>query len=72
MGINQVLQKEGISWEECICFGDSTNDIKMLEMAGMGVAMGSATDYVKSFANMVTASVYDNGVARALQEILKL
>ena len=44
----------------------------MLEMAGMGVAMGSATDYVKTFANMVTASVYDNGVARALQEILKL
>ena len=72
VGINQVLQKEGISWEECICFGDSTNDIKMLEMAGMGVAMGSATDYVKSFANMVTASVYDHGTARALQKILNL
>ena len=72
VGINQVLRKEGISWEECICFGDSTNDIKMLEMAGMGVAMGSASDYVKSFADMVTTSVYENGVASALNTILHL
>lgn len=70
VGINQVLQREGISWEECICFGDSTNDVKMLEMAGMGVAMGNASDYVKSFAKKVTTSVYEDGVATALEDIL--
>lgn len=72
VGINQVLQKEGIAWEECICFGDSTNDIKMLEMAGMGVAMGNASDYVKSFATRSTTSVYDHGIATALNDILNL
>lgn len=71
VGINQVLLKEGIHWDECVCFGDSTNDVKMLEMAGMGVAMGNASDYVKSFANRVTTSVYDHGVANALKDIFQ-
>lgn len=70
VGIHQVLQKENISWNECICFGDSTNDTKMLEMAGLGVAMGNASDYVKSFADEVTTSVYDNGIANALDKFV--
>ncbi len=69
--ISQVLRKENLTWEECVCFGDSTNDIKMLEMAGMGVAMGTASDYVKSFADMVTASVYEEGVAKGLKKIFQ-
>lgn len=72
VGINKVLELEGLSWDECICFGDSTNDLKMLEMAGMGVAMGNASDYVKSFANRSTTSVFEDGIANALNEILNL
>ena len=70
VGINQVLKHLNLSWEECICFGDSTNDIKMLEMAGAGIAMGNASDYVKSFANIHTTSVYDHGIANALNNLL--
>lgn len=72
VGISQVLKKENLTWDECICFGDSTNDIKMLEMAGMGIAMGNASDYVKSFAKKITSSVYEDGIANALKTILDL
>ena len=41
------------------------------EMAGMGVAMGTASDYVKSFADMVTSSVYEEGVAKGLKKIFQ-
>ena len=50
-GIELVLNKNNMTWKDTICIGDSTNDIGMLEKADIGVAMGSATDYVKSFAN---------------------
>lgn len=69
LGIQAILDKEDISWQETICFGDSTNDIEMLEKAGIGVAMGSATDYVKSFANFSTTSVYEDGIANAFKKI---
>ena len=42
----------------------------MLEMAGAGIAMGNASDYVKSFANIHTTSVYDHGIANALNNLL--
>jgi hydroxymethylpyrimidine pyrophosphatase-like HAD family hydrolase len=40
--------------------------------AGLGVAMGNASDAVKSRADYVTSSVDDDGIARALDYILSL
>lgn len=68
VGIEQILKKENLSWKDCVCFGDSTNDIQMLKKAGLGIAMGNANDYVKSFADKVTANVYDEGVAQGLKK----
>lgn len=61
---------EGLSWDDVIAFGDSTNDIRMLEKADLGIAMGSASDFVKSFANRTTTSVYANGIFNAVKDIL--
>lgn len=69
-GIEVVLDAIGATWEQTICFGDSTNDIQMLEKADIGVAMGTATDYVKSFANFSTTSVYEDGISNAFKKIL--
>ena len=69
-GIQAVLDYEGLDWEDAIAFGDSTNDTQMLEKAGIGVAMGSATDYVKSFADMETTDVYHDGIYNAVKQIL--
>ena len=44
----------------------------MLEFAGVGVVMGNASQELKLSGWKVTASNAENGVAKALQEILGL
>ena len=45
--------------------------IHMLKKADIGVAMGNASDFVKSYANFATTSTYDNGIYNAVTKILK-
>ena len=58
-----------IDSSEIMAMGDANNDIEMLQFAGLGIAMGNASDYVKSLADAVTASNEEDGVARAIVEI---
>ena len=55
---------------EIIAMGDANNDIEMLEFAGLGIAMGNASDHVKSLADAVTASNEEDGVARAIEKYI--
>lgn len=58
----------GIPAEDTIAIGDSENDIGMLRAAGIGIAMGSALDYVKEAADDVTGSVEEDGVYHAFRK----
>ncbi|MGV8281256.1 HAD hydrolase family protein, partial [Pseudomonas aeruginosa] len=53
---------------DIMAMGDANNDIEMLQFAGLGIAMGNASDHVKSLANDVTASNEEEGVARAIEK----
>ncbi|MBZ2049269.1 HAD hydrolase family protein, partial [Streptococcus sanguinis] len=55
---------------EIMAMGDANNDIEMLQFAGLGIAMGNASEYVKSLANDVTASNEEDGVARAIEKYI--
>ena len=55
---------------EIMAMGDANNDIEMLQFAGLGIAMGNASDYVKSLADDVTASNEEDGVARAIEKYI--
>lgn len=66
-GIREVLRYYGIKQEETMAFGDGGNDLDMLLYAGIGVAMGNAEDEVRKTADYVTASVDNDGVAKALK-----
>ncbi len=48
-------------------FGDSENDLAVLEAADVAVVMGNAHDNVKELADYVTDAVEDDGVATALE-----
>lgn len=50
-------------------FGDSGNDLDILGMADVAVAMGNASDEVKAIADYVTDDVCDDGVATALERL---
>lgn len=60
----------GIKMEEVICIGDSENDLSMIEYAGMGVAMGNGEDYVKEAAQYITDTNNNDGVAKAIEELV--
>ena len=63
MGQNDILP------EETMAFGDSENDIEMLEFVGMGIAMGNATDDVKHAADHVTDDIDEDGIWKALVKL---
>ncbi len=56
--------------EEIVAFGDNHNDIGMLRLAGLGVAMGNAHEEVKAVADYVTGSNTEEGVAAAIEELI--
>lgn len=58
----------GIDLTETMAFGDGGNDVPMLKVAGIGVAMGNASDSVKAAARFVTAHVDDHGIQKALMQ----
>ncbi|WP_104178525.1 Cof-type HAD-IIB family hydrolase [Cryobacterium sp. Y50] len=62
-----LLEHLGIQAESAIGIGDSTNDLEMLQVCGVGVAMGNATDEVKMHADEVTTAVLDDGVWNAFR-----
>ena len=64
--IEQVLSSGNFERSETMAFGDAENDIKMLEFVGTGVAMGNATDPVKSIADYITTDIHDDGIKNAL------
>ena len=69
VGVTKLLDKLGIAPDEAVAFGDGLNDIEMLSMVGMGVAMGSARDEVKQAANRVTFSAEEDGVRYGLERL---
>ena len=57
--LKMLAEKLGFKLEECIAFGDSENDMSMLEAAGISFAMESAKPHVKAVADFVCDSVED-------------
>jgi hypothetical protein len=66
----ELVSQRGIDPAQVIAFGDHLNDLSMLHFAGMGVAMGNAEQEVRDRADHVTASNDDNGIAKALRELV--
>lgn len=64
--IDLLLDHLGLTREQSIAIGDSYNDLEMLAVAGVGIAMGNAPEDVKSHADEVTTTVLDDGVWNAL------
>lgn len=60
----------GISPEEIMVCGDSNNDFEMIQMAGLGVAMGNAIEEIKQVANFITKTNEEDGVAYAVEQFV--
>ncbi|WP_163468394.1 Cof-type HAD-IIB family hydrolase [Fusobacterium sp. IOR10] len=69
--ISEILEKEGISLEETIAFGDGLNDKEMLELVGKGLVMGNASEKLKKALpnNEVIGTSDEDSEARYLKKI---
>ncbi|MBY0120872.1 Cof-type HAD-IIB family hydrolase [Bacillus sp. S/N-304-OC-R1] len=68
-GIKLMIERLGIDIEDVYAFGDGLNDIEMLKAVGTGIAMGNALEEVKLAADVITASVNDNGIWEGLKKL---
>lgn len=64
-----LAQRFGVPREETLAVGDSGNDISMLRWAGVGVAMGNATDDVKAVADWIAPPVMEDGLAVVIERL---
>ena len=65
--IKFLKEKMNINTNEIIAIGDNMNDKKMIENAGLGIAMGESTPVVKNIADKITDTNCEDGVAKALE-----
>lgn len=69
-GILKALEYLEIPLENSYAFGDGDNDVEMLETVGCGIAMGNASDRVKSYAKEITDTVANDGVALGIEKYI--
>jgi len=62
--IRHILAHYRLDRAEAIAFGDSHNDIEMLQAVGTGIAMGNATPQLKAVADHVCGPVSEDGIYR--------
>ncbi|GIL55625.1 hypothetical protein Vafri_11159 [Volvox africanus] len=66
-GLSWLLEHLGVDPAHVMALGDGENDVEMLQMAGLGVAMGNAGPKAKSAADVVLEETNDeDGVAKAI------
>ncbi len=67
IGIKKVLEHYGLDIKDTYAFGDGLNDIEMIQLCQVGVAMGNAVDELKAQADITCKPIDKNG----LEDILK-
>src|SRR5690625_964697 len=68
--IRSICKRLNLSMNEVMAVGDSLNDLKMIEQAGLGVAVKNAQQIIIESADYVTATNNNHGVAKAIENFV--
>ena len=66
-GIQEICRLLSIAHENTYSFGDSTNDLDMLEYTAHSAAMGDGMQQAKDAADFVTAPLMEDGIYKACE-----
>jgi len=66
--ISKIAEHMGIDMSQVMAFGDGSNDISMIDAAGVGVVMANASDIVKAHADILAPSCDEEGVAYIIEK----
>lgn len=70
-GVFELARALGLTLDEVAALGDDENDVDLIAAAGLGISMGNALPEVKAVADCVTLNNDLDGVAHAIDQILK-
>ena len=70
-GLQELLKRWDIKSQEIMAFGDSENDVEMLELAGIAYAMENADDKAKAVATALAPANIQGGVYQVLENWLE-
>ncbi|WP_353856665.1 Cof-type HAD-IIB family hydrolase [Bacillus sp. Bos-x628] len=70
--LTRLADRLGIPLSNTAAIGDSLNDRSMLQVAGVGVAMGNARKDIKEMADQMTLTNDENGVAHMIRQLLNI
>ena len=68
-GFSEIMKKLSILRDDVIAIGDSATDIPLFKVAKTSIALGNASDQVKSEASMVVSAKAGDGVLEALDKL---
>ena len=71
-GLAWFCERDGLTAEEVVAFGDMPNDLPLLAWAGRSVAMGNAHPALREIADEVTLTNDEDGVAVYLEKLFDL
>ena len=69
MAIKKLAEHLNIDISRTVAVGDYNNDVAMLEIAGVGVAVENACAEAKSAADYITVSNNENAIAEIIRDI---
>jgi len=69
LGLTKIAELFDLELDEFAAFGDSENDAQMLEVAGVGIAVGNADSTARSVADYVATKKYGGGVVEGLKHL---
>ncbi|MCL2110827.1 MAG: Cof-type HAD-IIB family hydrolase [Clostridiales bacterium] len=67
--VDFIAKREGLLPSETLCIGDNHNDVKMIEYAGIGIAVENAVPAALAAADLITEDCDNSGVAAALKAL---
>ena len=70
VALQTLMRDLEIDPDAVLVMGDAENDVEMIEAAGLGVAVGNATEHVKSVAQHVVGTNDEDGVAQAIEQFV--
>lgn len=69
-GVEWLLKHLGVEPQHVMALGDAENDVEMLKLAGLGVAVGNACPKALKAADVVVGTNNDDGVAEAIHRFV--
>ncbi len=71
VALKKVLKILNIRSNNIMAIGDSESDLGMIKLAGIGVAMGNASEIIKASADHIVGDNDNDGVSEAIEKFIK-